>query len=610
MKLNKNILGFAMAAMALSSCNMDYNEYTAYDKEYIERSFAYVGGLMTTIYNDIDSDWGNLSGAMLSSATDESEYSHDGNSIEDFYNGNWSAANPHQTIWSSAYEGITYCNEIIDNWSNLDFEQFKLNLDYDKQMYLYKNYVYEARWARAYFYFTLVRQYGGVPFKTHNTTGTEETSLPRTSADEIFDFIANECDSIKDKIIEDYSADKEHILAKAETGRANKYAVLALKAQAALYHASPLFSQGKSADEKKALWAAAVAAHKELIDAAEAKGMGLASDIALLWDTEYYSNAESSKEIIFARRTASANTFETYNFPVGYSSAQGGNCPTQDLVDAFECTDGKSIAESDLYDAANPYANRDARLAKTVVTNGEAWPNDLAEYNSEHPVIETYIGGYHSRTGNAAGKSYATTTSYYLKKFCNPNQILKARSGVAVTTSPHGWLTFRMGGMYLNYAEALYQYFKASGNANAADASGSVTYKETDGTEKTISIPASQTAAKMASMTRTRSGMPEFAIGMSNDEFWAKYKNERRVELAFEGHRFYDVRRWMEDGDKFMNIHRMEITKNDDGTFTYNKVAVTRGDGQWQTKWNLFPFSQTEIMKSGNAIVQNEGWNK
>ena len=96
---------------------------------------------------------------------------------------------------------------------------------------------------------------------------------------------------------------------------------------------------------------------------------------------------------------------------------------------------------------------------------------------------------------------------------------------------------------------------------------------------------------------------------MDNAKFWAEYKNERRVELAFEGHRFYDVRRWMEDGDKFMNIHRMEITKNEDGTYTYNKVAVTRGDGQWQSKWNLFPFSQTEIMKSGNVIQQNPGWN-
>lgn len=608
MKLNKNILCLALASLALSSCNTDYNEYTAYDKEYIERSFTYVGGLMTKIYNDIDTDWGNLSGAMLSSATDESEYSHDGNSVEDFYNGNWSAANPHQTIWSSAYEGITYCNEVIDNWSDMTFDQYKLNIDYEKQMYLYNNYKYEARWARAYFYYTLVRQYGGVPFKIHNTTGTEETALPRVTADSIFNFIASECDDIKDKIIEDYSADAEHILAKAETGRANKYAVLALKAQAALYQASPLFTQGKTDEEKKNLWAAAVIANKELIDEAEKKGYGLASSIDALWGKEYYSEAQSYKEIIWARRTASANTFESYNFPVGYSSGQGGNCPTQDLVDAFECTDGKSISESSLYDPTNPYANRDSRLAKTVVVNGEAWPNDLAAYNSEHPTIETYIGGFHSRTGNAAGKSYATTTGYYLKKFCNPDQILRARSGVAVTTSPHGWLTFRMGGMYLNYAEALFQYFKIAGNANAADATAMVTYTDPQGDKHTVTIPSTQTAAKMASMTRTRSGMPAFAAGMTNDEFWSEYKNERRVELAFEGHRFYDVRRWMEDGDKFMNIHRMEITKNDNGSFTYNKVAFTRGDGKWQSRWNLFPFSQTEIMKSSNAIVQNPGW--
>lgn len=608
MKVNKQLFCFVLAAMTLSSCNMDYNEYTAYDKEYIQRSFKYVGGLMTTIYTDIDTDWGNLSGAMLSSATDESEYSHDGNAVEDFFNGNWSSVNAHQTIWASAYQGITYCNEVIDNWSNLEFDQFKLNLDYEKQMYLYNNYQYEARWARAYFYYTLVRQYGGVPFKVHNTTGTEETALPRTSADEIFNFIISECDDIKDKIIEDYAGKSDMILSKAETARANKYAVLALKAQAALYHASPLFTQGKTPEEKKNLWAIAVAANKELIDAAEAKGYGLATNLEDLWGTEYYSDASSTKEILFARRTASSSSFEGYNFPVGYSSGQGGNCPTQDLVDAFECTDGKSIAESSLYDATNPYDNRDPRLKKTVVLNGEKWPNDLADYNSEHPTIETYTGGYHSRTGNAAGKAYATTTGYYLKKFCNADQILRGRSGTAATTSPHGWLTFRMGGMYLNYAEALYQYFKACGNTNAADASGAVVITDEEGNQTTVNVPATQTAAKMASKTRLRSGMPAIATGMSNEAFWEKYKNERRVELAFEGHRFYDVRRWMEDGDKFMNIHRMEITKNEDGSYVYNKVAVTRGDGQWESKWNLFPFSQTEILKSNHAIQQNPGW--
>ena len=608
MKVNKQLFCFVLAAMTLSSCNMDYNEYTAYDKEYIQRSFKYVGGLMTTIYTDIDTDWGNLSGAMLSSATDQSESSQDGNAVEDFFNGNWSSVNAHQTIWSSAYQGITYCNEVIDNWSNLEFDQFKLNLDYEKQMYLYNNYQYEARWARAYFYYTLVRQYGGVPFKVHNTTGTEETALPRTSADEIFNFIISECDDIKDKIIEDYAGKSDMILSKAETARANKYAVLALKAQAALYHASPLFTQGKTPEEKKNLWAIAVAANKELIDAAEAKGYGLATNLEDLWGTEYYSDASSTKEILFARRTASSSSFEGYNFPVGYSSGQGGNCPTQDLVDAFECTDGKSIAESSLYDATNPYANRDPRLNKTVALNGEKWPNDLADYNSEHPTIETYTGGYHSRTGNAAGKSYATTTGYYLKKFCNADQILRGRSGTAATTSPHGWLTFRMGGMYLNYAEALFYYFKACGNDNAADASGAVVITDEEGNQTTVNVPATQTAAKMASKTRLRSGMPAIATGMSNEAFWEKYKNERCVELAFEGHRFYDVRRWMEDGDKFMNIHRMEITKNEDGSYIYNKVAVTRGDGQWESKWNLFPFSQTEILKSNHAIQQNPGW--
>ena len=118
----------------------------------------------------------------------------------------------------------------------------------------------------------------------------------------------------------------------------------------------------------------------------------------------------------------------------------------------------------------------------------------------------------------------------------------------------------------------------------------------------------------MASKTRQRVSMPAFATGLSNEQFWTKYKNERRVELAFEGHRFYDVRRWKEDGNKFMTIHRMVITPvyAEDGTtiesYTYNVEAVTRGNGQWLDKWNLFPIAQTEIMKSGGALTQNPGW--
>ena len=606
MKMIKTISGVAFAAVLFSSCSdqMEYHEYTAYDQEYIERSFSYVAGFMTTIYNDLDTDWGNLSGAMLSSATDESWYSHDGNSVEDFYNGNWSASNPHATIWTSAYEGITYCNEFLDKWADMDFSEYALNKDYEQQMFRYNNYKYEARWARAYFYYNLVRQYGAVPFKVHNGTGDEDTALPCTSATEIFNFIQSECDDIKDLIVTDYTDLGDMALGTAQKGRATRYSVLALKAQAALYQASPLFTQGMSDEVKQNLWAGAVVANKELIDACEAGGKALADSIQWLWATDFYTN-KSYNEQLFTRRTSTARTFESYNFPTGYSSAQGGNCPTQDLVDAFECTDGLSISESPLYDPTHPYANRDPRLSYTVAVNGEAWPNDLA--NTSYTTLETYDGGYHSRTGGASGKAYATPTGYYLKKFCNPSQIL--RSGYQ-TTSAHGWLTFRLGGMYLNFAEALFQYAKAVGAANAADATGRIEYIDPEGNAHTVFITAAQTARAMASKTRQRAGvgMPAFPENLSNDAFWAKYKNERRVELAFEGHRFYDVRRWMEDGDKFMNIHYMQITRSDDGSLTYETMPYTRGDGQWQSRWNLFPFSQTEIMKSGGAIEQNPGW--
>jgi hypothetical protein len=587
MKINKYLLG-AVAGLALASCDkMDYNEYTAFDHAYIDRNFEYVGGFMTTIYNNLDTDWGNFSGAMFASATDEAEYSHPGNAIEDFYNGAWSPANPRMTIWNNAWAGITYCNELLDNWQGLKFEEFKLNSDYLPKLNQYNNYKYECRWARAYFYFTLVRQYGDLPFKIHNMTGAEEAALTRTPAGEILNFIDAECAAIQDSITRDYTDLGDLATANVETGRANRLAVMALRAQAALYHASPLFNRDNDAQ----LWYKAAKACQALVDSCAKDGKKLASTYNSLWGSDFYSNSDPAGEIIFARRTAASNSFETNNFPVGYSGAQGGNCPTQDLVDAYDMTNGKAIDEEGSgYNPQNPYSDRDPRFALTIAHNEDAWPVDIA--NTSYTALQIYTGGYHARPR----VSYATPTGYYLKKFCNPSQIL--RSGYS-TTSAHGWLTYRLGGAYLDYAEALFQWFKSQGNANAADATNA-------------EFPNS--AREMASKTRQRVKMPAFATGLTNEQFWAKYKNERRVELAFEGHRFYDVRRWKEDGDKFMNIHHMVITPvyAEDGTtiesYTYNIEAVTRGNGRWQEKWNLFPIAQTEIMKSGGSLTQNPGW--
>lgn len=568
MKL-KNIFLCAVGLLALSSCSdkMDYNEYNTYDENYIKEMFSRVGGLMTNIYNDLDYDFGNYSGAMLSSATDESVYSHSGNGIEDFYNGAWSPTNAKSSIWSTCYSGISYCNLVLDNFSNLTFPEYVLDVNYKAEMNQYNNYQYEARWARAYFYFELVRQYGAVPLKTKTMSASEANSLPRVSSDSIFQFIDDECVAIKDSIIKDYTDLGALALAVAENGRANNLAVLALRARAALYHASPLFNPNND----KELWHQAALRNQELITACKSRSMGLASDYSKLFNSDSWKDADAQKEIIFGRRTAASNAFEKYNFPIGMENAGGGNCPTENLVEAYEMTNGKAIDETGSnYDVDNPYNNRDKRMSLTVACNGDSWPNSNAT------PLQTYQGG-----ANGMPLSYATPTGYYLKKYCNGSTIIKSTGS---NSFYHIWVTFRLGEFYLNYAEAMLNY-TGSGYATA------------DGL--------SMTAADAINVIRTRAGQPNIATGLSASDFKKKYENERFVELAFEGHRFFDVRRWKEAPTYFTNIKQMYITKADGGTVTYK--PQTLGTRTWDDKMYLFPIPQSELQKAGN-LYQNPGW--
>ena len=243
MKL-KNIFLSALAVVALASCSeqMDYKEFSIYDTAYMQKKFERAGGFLSTIYADLDSDFGNYSGAMLSSATDESVYSHSGNAVESFYNGAWSPTNANSSIWTTCYHGIAYCNLFLDEFTGLEFKDYALDKNFKAEMYQYNNYQWEARFLRAYFYFLLVRQYGGVPLLTTNMTADEASVQPRATADEVFAFIDSECEAIKDSITKDYGDLGDLAMTPANNGRANNLAVLALRARAALYHASPLFN--------------------------------------------------------------------------------------------------------------------------------------------------------------------------------------------------------------------------------------------------------------------------------------------------------------------------------------------------------------------------------
>ena len=537
----KNILSLTAVAVALASCGdkMDYKEYSVYDEDYIKTTFDRAAGLVTSVYNDLDSDFGNFGGAMLASATDESVYSHSGNAIEKFYDGGWSATNNNDaSAWTKCWRGISYANLFLDKFKDETFQDYLTDLDYKQELAQFQNLQYEARFLRAYYYFRLVRMFGGVPLITTAMDANETNTQPRKTSDEIFQFIISECDAIKDLIVKDYAnLGNMQLKSKNETGRANNLAVLALKARAALYYASPLFNSSND----KERWHQAALANKAVIDECKSRGMKLSADYASLFQKDNWTNTE---ECIFVRRIySSTNTFEKYNFPIGLENAGGGNCPTQNLVEAYE--------------------PGDIRLAATVAMNGEQWPNE---------TLETFVGG-----ANGMPIAYATPTGYYLKKYVNKSLTIGAKNA---TTERHHWVIFRLAEFYLNYAEAYLNDDNKSG--------------------------LTMTATQAINTVRKRAGLSDLTDAQTTLDACEK---ERFVELAFEGHRFYDLRRWKKAGEaKYRTIKTMYITKKDDGTFNEEVKTDATTRAYWDDKMYLFPIAQSEILKSGNTLTQNPGW--
>lgn len=545
MKLKNICLGIACIAV-VSACSdkMDYHEYTSYDKGYVFSDFSRTAGFVNNIYSYLDTDLPSYQ--SLASACDEAEMAVTYSSVLDYTNGGWSALNP-KSLWGY-YSGIRAANFYLAESKDLDFYDLRYAQDYEAQMNRFNRYQYEVRLLRAYYYFLLVRAYGDVPFTVNVLTESEANSLSRTPASEIFDFIINECEEVAPELPVSYSALDNDAAggSNPEAGRVTQGTALALKARAALYRASKLFNSG----EERELWYEAAVANKAVIDYCTANGirLGKYTDI---WGTDNHQ----ASEMIFVRRIGDTSSPEYANFPVGMENANSGNCPTQTLVDAYESKDN---------------GDKDPRFGMTIACNGDKWPN------TNPTPLETFIGGK-----NGLPLPYATPTGYYLKKYLDASTDISAESGSG--GKRHNWVVFRLGEFYLNYAEAIFRYL---GSAGATD------------NEFRMSACAAVNKVRQRSDVQ----MPDFPDNISNTEFWQRYKNERMVELAFEQHRFWDVRRWKEGG--FTEIGRMQITKKEDGSFLYerkNKSLV------WDDKMYFFPIPVSEIRKNPN-LTRNPGW--
>lgn len=544
--------------LGFTNCSdLDYDETSFNRKETVFSDFARSKSFLTGIYAYLPTDFNSVDGAMRSSATDDAEHVNDLSNVQQFNDGTWSAIQPLDNVWNNMYAGIRASNLFLKESAGQTFPELQYNNttgnDYKDIILQYNNYPFEARFLRAFFYFELAKRYKNIPLETIVLTPEEAINVKQANFEDVIKFIVSECDAIALKLplsYADFSSAKE-------TGRATRGAALALKARALLYAASPLHS-----DYDFTKWQNVALASKAIIDLSPAYSLAPSYSAIV--------NTNTSPETIFERREGASNGFESRNFPVGYQGGNTGTCPTQNLVDAYEMrASGLPITADPRYNPANPYTGRDLRLNQTVILNGSTWKG---------VTVQSFVGGR-----NGSPLINATKTGYYLKKYLVEAVSLDPRAPGGVTTREHTWILFRYGEVLLNYAEAM---------------------NEAYGPETAAAAPLTLTALSAVNIVRRRAGMPNFPVGLSKDAFRTKLRNERRVELAFEDHRFWDIRRW-KIGDQTKNILAMNITLDANSIPVYvPRLLEVRS---FEERNYFYPIPQSEIFKNTN-LKQNTGW--
>lgn len=556
MKFNKiAILLLSAGLLTTTSCDfMDCDESDNYTLQEIQGSYNRVKQFVTSIYGYLPSDFCNTHGAMLDAATDDAIHVYESSAIQCIVNGTWSANYTVDDKFAYYYNAIHDANYYLTTLSGLTFDTWENGDDYQDWMQNYDNYQYQVRFLRAYFYFELVRRYQNVPLITKPLSQTEANQIEPSSAQEVLKFIINECTEIAPKL-----PIKSTSIAQAENGRATRAMAMALKSRAALYAASPLYNT--NGDNAK--WTEAAKASHDIIASAGELGLGL-DTYANLFKSKNYN----SKEVILCRPTGTSKTFEQANYPMGVTGGNTTTCPTENLASAFEMKDGRAFDWNDPTMKANPYKDRDPRFYLTIVHNGMLWPAKKAVDISE--------GG-----ANGLPLTNATTTGYYLRKYVDNSISFEAGSTTAATH--HNWILFRYAEVLLNYAEAM---IHVNGNCDFKDA----TY--------------TMSAREALNAVRKRAGMPEVAA-CSQDEFLTRVKHERRVEMAFEGQRFWDLRRW-KNLDETKNIYAVRITHHN-GVLSYEKTLLS--ERSVSDKLYFYPIANVELFKN-KKLVQNSGWDK
>ena len=559
----RNIVYTAFLATVITSCKKDFLTIQPTDRlpqEYILADSSLFEDYVVARYvgiklQDKEGDGTNpgfgrgFDYALWSSLTDESMYNNDDNTWL-VQKGLLAPENTGiaGTIWGRSYRGIRDCNFAISNIANV-----KMTATHRARL------LAELKFIRAFRYHDLIRNYGGVILmgdSAYNLTDNlqDDAFFKRASLKESIDYAVSQLDDAANGL--PLNNDDDWLL-----GRATKGAALALKSRLLLYAASPLYGTGT--------WQAAVTAAQAVI------GLNKYSLYTGGYANLFLTN--DNNESIFERlytKNANHTHLEIANGPNGYGG-WGGNLPLQNLVDDYQMDNGKPITDpTSGYNANNPYVGRDKRFYATILYNGASYRGG---------TVETFTpGGKDSKDGTDNWNT--SKTGYYLKKYMNDAYPLQ---------NPWGNAGFQPW-FYIRYAEVLLNFAEAANEAYGPDV-----------------VPSGSTGSARTAVNLIRQRpsvqMPDLQAGLSQTQMREAIRNERRVELAFEEHRFYDVRRWkIADVTENKPAGGITVIKNGNN-FTYaTKVAL---DGRhFETKHYWLPIPRAEIQASNNKIQQNIGY--
>jgi len=509
------------------------------------------------VYHYLPNGYGRIGNAMLAAATDEADYAVPGSTIEYLQNGTWNPVTNPDDKWDNCYYGIKRARQFLKNSEGYeDIILRDTSTTSSKQNYLdqcadLKCLRAENKAMIGLIYFELLKRYGGVPIVNKEYTLESAPDMVRNSYDEVVNYIVTNIDEALPDLKESWQAYKP-----ADFGRLEIGSALAIKARVLLYAASPAYNL--TGDPLK--WEKAAAAAREVIELGRYR---LAADYGTMF---LGLNGHQNPETILCYMTGENNTMESLNYPISTNGGKTGTCPSANLVDAYEFADGTPFDWTKVAPGEDPYAGRDPRLQKTVVVNGSTWNGR---------TMEIYEGG---KEGLDVVK--ATTTGYYLKKFLTDGLDLELGH-----TAVHSWPIIRYADVLLMYAEAMNEAY------------GPDVDFYNDG----------HTARWAVNQIRTRAGMPD-VVAYTQAEMRARICHERRVELAFEEHRYWDARRWGQEtaaavlGAPLMGV---KITQNGTG-FDYENFTVE--NRVYEAKMLYYPIPQSETLETDGLISQNPGW--